>query len=140
MNADVDKGTESGHVGHGSLQDHTFLQVADLADIIPEGCCLEPAARVAPRFLQLFDDVVQGRQTGTVSHITFQLYPVDQGRIGGQTRQGDTQVGGHGLHQLVALGMHSGVVQRMSATPDTQKPGRLLEGLGAKNNHKCVSC
>jgi hypothetical protein len=33
--------------------------------------------------------------------------------------------------------MANGPVQRISPFPDTIK---LLEGLGAKNNHKCVSC
>ena len=33
--------------------------------------------------------------------------------------------------------MANGPVQRMQPYPETIK---LLEGLGAKNNHKCVSC
>src|SRR6266705_1469459 len=33
--------------------------------------------------------------------------------------------------------MANGPVQRISPFPDTIK---LLEGMGAKNNHKCVSC
>jgi len=33
--------------------------------------------------------------------------------------------------------MANGPVQRVQPYPDTIK---LLEGLGAKNNHKCVSC
>jgi len=33
--------------------------------------------------------------------------------------------------------MANGPVQRTQPYPDTIK---LLEGLGAKNNHKCVSC
>jgi len=33
--------------------------------------------------------------------------------------------------------MANGPVQRISPFPDTMK---LLEGMGAKNNHKCVSC
>ena len=33
--------------------------------------------------------------------------------------------------------MANGPVQRVQPFPDTIK---LLEGLGAKNNHKCVSC
>ncbi len=33
--------------------------------------------------------------------------------------------------------MANGPVQRIQPFPDTIK---LLEGLGAKNNHKCVSC
>ena len=38
---------------------------------------------------------------------------------------------------LTTLDMANGPVQRTQPYPDTIK---LLESLGAKNNHKCVSC
>jgi len=38
---------------------------------------------------------------------------------------------------VTTVDMANGPVQRISPFPDTIK---LLEGMGAKNNHKCVSC
>ena len=55
------------------------------------------------------------------------LYLVSKGAdVKGVNREGKTTVD-----------MANGPVQRISPFPDTIK---LLEGMGAKNNHKCVSC
>ena len=61
---------ESGNIGHGSLEDHAGLEILDLVDAFLELRSFKLGARVAPRLVQLGENVGHGRHTeGVVSEI-----------------------------------------------------------------------
>src|SRR5690606_29986907 len=59
VDADVHERSETRHVGHDTLQNHTGLEVGYLLDIVAELRSCELVPRVAPRLAQLFPDIRQ---------------------------------------------------------------------------------
>ena len=75
MHADIDKGTEVGHVGNHPFQRHARLEVLQALDPFLEFGRLELGARIATGFVQLAQDVGNSRDTKVFVGVTrrFQL-------------------------------------------------------------------
>ena len=90
---------------------------------------------VAPGLLELVHDVAQGRLAHALAHVPGHLYLVGQLLVAHQLGDSDPHVRGDALHQLVALRVHRGRVQRVLGPLDTEEPGGLLERLGSQALH-----
>ena len=64
MNADIDEGSELGHVGDDAFERHARLQVPDLLHVVLKAGREEFVARVASGLAQLFQNVVQSVDAG----------------------------------------------------------------------------
>ena len=69
MDANIDKGTEVGNVGHDARQFHALYEVVDRFDALGKLKLLYLLARVTAGLLQLLHDVGQRGQSHVASHI-----------------------------------------------------------------------
>ena len=131
----VDEGAKGGDVADRAFEHHAFFQIFDVFDAVVETRHLEVRARVTARLFQLGEDVFDcddaeflvGKQlgaqrfehVGTAHELGHRLACVEHDLLD------------HG----VGFGVNAGAVQRVAAGVQTQKPGALLEGLGAQAGH-----
>ena len=66
VDADVDEGAERGDVGHDPFERHARPEVLQLLDALLEGGRAESRPWIAPRFVELGEDVGDGRQAERV--------------------------------------------------------------------------
>src|SRR5438034_10407136 len=88
-----------------------------------------------PIFLQLGEDVAQRRLAHPVGHVPSEIegpQPLGDSRDLVRT---DSEVRGNPLHELVSLGMHGGVVERIDPTANPEESGGLLERLRPELRH-----
>ncbi|ESU47082.1 putative transcriptional accessory protein [Streptomyces sp. HCCB10043] len=135
VNADVDERAERGHVRHDALQHHARLQVAELLDALLEGRRAESGPGVAPRLLQLLQDVRHGRQSEHVVHEVRRAQRPQGLRVTDQRGHLAARALPHPPHHRVGLGVHAGAVQRVVAAPDPQEARALLVRLRAEARH-----
>ncbi len=111
MHADIDKGTEGGDIGDDAVEGHPLLQVFHLHDIFTKTGGNEALAGVAARFLQLGDNIPQGRQADILADILLEADFIEKVRLGDQCRQGNAEIRRHLFYQGVSLRMDRGIVQ-----------------------------
>ena len=64
VDADVDERAELGDVGDDAFEDHSWLNVGDLADFFGEAWSDELLARIAARLSQFLQNVLECERTG----------------------------------------------------------------------------
>src|SRR5690606_24717003 len=84
VHADIDEGTEVGHVADHPLEHHAGLEVADLLHPFLEGRRLELGTRVAAGLVQLGENVGDGRDTEALVGEAGRVEPAQEGRIADQ--------------------------------------------------------
>ena len=129
----VHKGSEGRHIRHYTRQFHSRPEVLDAVYIFGECEFRRFGARVASRFRKFAYYVVKRREAETALHVFFRLDAAAEFRIAHQGGAVHAQVRGHAVHDMVALGMDGGVVERIRRTRDAQEAGALLIGLGSES-------
>ena len=120
---DIDKRSKSGDIGHHPLKHHPLIQVSDLTHVVPECRCNKLGPRITPRLFQLFHNVPEGRKANRFIDIAMGIDAGHQQRVGGQFRQGYTQVRSHPRHHRVSLRMNRRPIQWIASPPDAEKAG-----------------
>ena len=96
--ADVDEGAEGGDVGDDALERHAGLQVLEGVDVVAEARRVEGGPRVTPWFLQLVDDVAQGRLADALADVALERDRADQLRVADQAKKAITKLAGMDFH------------------------------------------
>ncbi|GAA5608236.1 hypothetical protein Sgri01_06600 [Streptomyces griseus] len=135
VDADVDERAERRDVRHDALQHHARLQVAELLDALLEGRRSESGPGVAPRLLQLLEDVRHGRQPEHVVHEVRRAQCPQGVRVADQRGHLAPRRPPHPPHHRIGLGVHAGAVQGVVAAPDPQEARTLLVRLRAEPRH-----
>ena len=128
MNADVDKASELRDVRDDTWQHHSYLQVFYLVNgiIELEGFCL--TTRVAPRLLQLTNDVSQRWHTHISIHIAMQVDLFLSFLVLNELGYAAPGVLCHLFNQSITFWMYGRVIQRVTCTWDAQESSTLFEG------------
>ena len=96
---------------------------------------LEFAARVAPGFFQLGEDVHDGRQAELGGGVVARFDLPDLFAVADELGGGEVFVGEHFGNDGVGFGVHGAGVQRFAAAVDAQESGGLLIGFFAEARH-----
>ncbi len=135
MHTDVDECSEVCDVRHDTRQKHTHLQVANLMHTRVELEHLNRSTRVASRSLQLSHDVGKRRHAYAIRHIVREPYRLLQVLVLYQLSHRTALTLSHTLHDVVALGMHGAVVERILGVGYAQEAGTLDEGCRSESRH-----
>ena len=129
----VDKCSEGRHVADRAFEHHAFFQIGNVLHTVVKPGDLEIRTRIAPRFFQLGQDVLDGNHTKFF--VGKQLWTQRLQHVGAthHLSHGLARFGNDLLHHRVSLRMHPGHVQRVGTTPNTQKSRALLKGLGTQS-------
>ncbi len=128
VDADIDEGAKSRHIGDRALEQHARAQILDGVDAISKGCSLEAGARIASGFLQFRDDVTNRRQAEAVVDKYAGIESFQRGAVAHQ-RANVTPASGNDLfREGVGFGMDGRSVERVFPVWNTQEAGALLEG------------
>src|SRR5690606_5671438 len=122
------EGAEGGDVGDDAFELHAGLQIFEGVDVVAKLRRLEALTRVAPRLLELADDVAQGGLADAVADVLRDLDAVGEAGVADELLELYAKVRGHALHQRVALRVHGRGVERVVAAVHAQEARRLLEG------------
>ena len=118
MDANVDEGAKLGDVGHYSRKYHPFLQVVYRLDRSIKLKVLQCHTWVSSGLLELCQNVVQRGQSHRVAHIALRLYLLLYLLVLNQFGNAAFEVFRHLLHDVIALGMHRAVVERILGAVD----------------------
>ena len=132
MDANVNKGSESGHVRDDSRQFHTWLEVIYLVDVLGETEFLGALARVTAGLGQFLKNIIDRWKAELTLHVGRRIDLLDQLLISDQFLGADTQIGSHSVNDMIALRVHGGVVERILGILDAKEAGTLLESLRTK--------
>ena len=132
MDANVNKGSESGHVRDDSRQFHTWLEVINLVDILGETEFLGALARVTAGLGQFLQNIIDRWKAELTLHVGRRIDLLDQLLISDQFLGADSEVRSHPVNDVIALWVHGGVVERILGVLDAEETGALLESLRAE--------
>src|SRR5579871_3446827 len=128
MDAHVNKGSELGHVGNNTFEQHPLLKVSDLLNAVHKIGREELIAWVASGFAEFFQDVGESVDAnGDAAPVDF----VEQSRLFDELLNRRPEALGDLLDHRIGFGVNGGDVEGVIAVADSQEAGGLLEGLGA---------
>lgn len=132
LDSEVYESAEGGYVGHNSRYFGAGAEIFEFFNCRPEGSSGVVGARIASRFSEFGDNIAYSLQSadsfsGERGRIDF----IQQSRISGQIGSLCSEPAGYHLHDTVALGMDSGVVEGLRSTRNPEESGSLLECFGA---------
>ena len=135
LDAHVDKAAEVRDVRHDARQLHPFMQISQRAHCGVKGKHLDGLPAVAPGLIKLLHDVGQGGHPHVLRHVMLQADAGTQFLVCDQLVDRAVHVGGHTLHQRIALRMDSRIVQRVRPLGNAQEAGTLLKSLCSHAGH-----
>ena len=135
VNADVDESAEIRHVRHDAGQFHAALEVLQFVDVVGEPELLRRLAGIAAGLAEFLHDVRHRRQAEIALHIFRRIDPGAERLVPDQFLRRNAQVGRHAVHQMVRLGMHRGIVQRILRPGDPEEARTLLERFRTELGH-----
>ena len=104
-------------------------------DAVLERCRLELRARVAPRLLELGEDVLHRRHAELLVGEFLGAQRAQHGALADELVHADAGLRHDALHDRVGFGMHGRRVERVGAVHDAEEAGRLLERAIADTRH-----
>ncbi len=108
MHADVDEGTEVGHVRHHAFQRHAGAQVFQLVHAFLEGRRAELGAGIAARLFQLLQDVLDGGQAELLVGVAGRVQAGDDAALAHHVADAEFQV----MQQIDDAGLDGHVQSR----------------------------
>ncbi len=106
--------------------------MADLGDVVTEGRLLKGRPRVAPRLLQLGDNIFKRRFTDCFGDVALQWNGINQRRIAHQLLQFNVEVGCHFSDERITFRVYRRGVEWIGRTANAEEAGRLLKSLGTE--------
>ncbi len=135
VHADVDEGTEVGHVADHTLEHHAGVQVGKRLDPLGKDCRAKLRPGVAPGLFELTQDVTQ-RHLANLH--TDKALRVDRAHTLGVADQFSDRAllhFGNALDDRVRFGVYRRGIEWIVATTDAQETRALFKGACAKTRH-----
>ncbi len=132
VDADIDEGTESGHIGDESGEAEAWLEVGNFFDAFGKTEGFELLAGVAAWFGEFVEDIFEGGEADIGGEIFFEGDFRAFGGIAEEIGDRATEIGGHFVDEIVAFGVDRAGVEGVRAATDAEEPGGLFEGFGAE--------